>query len=215
MRFRAAALRELKELARPKAERETGAALTPAPPEWISTNDALTAFLWQSVTRARKPRLGSEEEVRLLRAMDGRRRLDPQVPEEYVGHLVVAAVDKVAVGYAVDPKNLAAIAGRLRWSMDGVDDLHVRAMGTLLAGLEDKTTVDYSCKIDFSRDLVVSSWGELRLAEQAFGCLGRPDWSRRPDFGPVEGCVYFVEKSRNGDYFIQCSCRGLGEVGGG
>lgn len=53
--------------------------------KWVSTDDALTAFIWQSVTAARQPRLYADMDVRLARAVDSRGPLG--VGGEYMGML--------------------------------------------------------------------------------------------------------------------------------
>ena len=64
--FSADSLAELKALAMKDVD----------PPTYISTDDALSAFLWQSIVRARVPRLDPEAKSTLARAVDVRRALD-------------------------------------------------------------------------------------------------------------------------------------------
>lgn len=190
----------------PKGTTTNGTSATAAP-EWISTNDAFTAFVWQAVTRARAARLSENESVQLLRSVNGRKRLQPPVPEEYIGHMVGITKNAYPLQFLKEPKNLAAITAGVRQSVYDFDDLQVRAFTALIGGLKDRTTVDYVAGVDFSRVTILSSWGENRLTEQGFGVLGQPDWTRRPEFGSFESITYVSEKSREGDYYLQASYR--------
>ena len=64
------------------------------PPEWVSTNDALCAFLWASVSAARLsagPSPRSDDMSTLRMTMDFRSRMQPPISAEYCGNLVMTA----------------------------------------------------------------------------------------------------------------------------
>ncbi|CAG8717176.1 31795_t:CDS:1, partial [Racocetra persica] len=54
---------------------------------WISTNDALVAHFWRTLTRARNLDLNTE--VFCSIALNGRDRLNPPIPESYCGNVVL------------------------------------------------------------------------------------------------------------------------------
>ena len=64
------------------------------PPEWVSTNDALCAFLWASVSAARlsaDPSPKSDDMSTFRMTMDFRLRMEPPISAEYCGNLVMTA----------------------------------------------------------------------------------------------------------------------------
>ena len=169
--------------------------------EWISTNDALTAFIWHCLSAARAPRLKPDTKSIFQRAVNGRRCLDPPVPEGYMGHLVAGSGATLPVSDLVDMKNLAATTLLIRKSLKGTDDYHVRSLITTIDREEDKTTFAYEGGLnDPGTDLVVSSWADLRLYEVRFGeLLGFPGFVRRPTNTPCECLTYLMPRTREGD----------------
>ncbi|XP_072994820.1 agmatine coumaroyltransferase-2-like [Typha latifolia] len=72
-----------------------------------STFESLMAHLWRTVTMARGVEAG--ETTRLRIAVNGRHRMDPEVPEEYFGNLVLWAYCSSKVGELVNsPLHYAA-----------------------------------------------------------------------------------------------------------
>jgi trichothecene 3-O-acetyltransferase len=174
---------------------------------WVSTNDALTAFVWQRVTFARSARLGEDTESTLIRASDARRSFDPPLPEGYMGHCVACGFTTGAV-QAVVEEPLSTTARKLRKSLNEIDDYHVRSMATTLKTLEDKTTFTYGATFDPGTDLMVSSWAELGLYQCPFGpLLGKPEFVRRPVLTQLEGLVYFMPRTDDGAIAVAMSIR--------
>jgi hypothetical protein len=172
---------------------------------WVSTNDALTAFVWQRITFARSARLGKDTESTLIRASDARRSFDPPIPEGYMGHCVACNFTTGPVEAVVE-EPLSTTARKLRKSLDDIDDYHVRSMATTLKSLEDKTTFTYGAKFNPNTDLMVSSWAELGLYQCSFGpLLGKPDFVRRPLLTQLEGLVYFMPRTDDGDIAVAMS----------
>ena len=65
-----------------------------SPRKWVSTNDALCAFLWTSISSARMsvdPRPASDALSTLRMTMNFRSRLDPPISDSYCGNLVMTA----------------------------------------------------------------------------------------------------------------------------
>jgi hypothetical protein len=63
----------------------------------VSTNDALCALLFASITRARH--LDSDQVINCSYALDIRDRLDPSLPEGYFGNAIFAATIACTVGW--------------------------------------------------------------------------------------------------------------------
>ena len=152
---------------------------------WVSTNDAITAFLVQRLTAVRVAggRVAANEEVYLQRAVDSRSVLQSPVPQGYMGHLVAVAETAWQSAHEVYESSLADAAIKARESLREVNDHFVRSLATLISTTEDKTTIFYGVKNKSGRDFLVSSWAQLH-------------WLSQCDFGPGLGTVDFVRRAR-------------------
>jgi hypothetical protein len=177
---------------------EAGKNMTAA---FISTNDALTALIWQATTRARLPRLSASQSVSFARAIDPRRHLKELSPT-YPGLIQNMAFSTSTVSDLVH-KPLGSIASLLRTAIDPqTSDLEreTRALATLLNKSEDKSSVNVTSSLDFSTDIMLSSWAAVKCYDDDFGLgLGRPEMVRRPGFTPVESLMYLLPRTPGGD----------------
>ena len=169
------------------------------PSGYISTDDALTALIWQSVTRARLPRLNPETNTTFARAADVRRFLN--IPQTYPGLIQNMTYHTSALEELVH-EPLGAVASWLRGAVDpetstlGHDS---RAMATFLSRVADKTVFSFSAGMDFSSDLMLSSWARVECFDLDFGLgFGCPEAVRRPRFDPFESLVYLMPRSPDG-----------------
>ncbi|KAF9076668.1 trichothecene 3-O-acetyltransferase [Rhodocollybia butyracea] len=168
---------------------------------YISTDDALSALLWQSVIRARLPRLDPSLHVKMTRAIDIRRFLD--IPSTY------PALLQNLLYYTSPLQNLVTsplglIASQLRESINPPVVKHnLRALATVLHQSPDKNVVSFTAQIDQGNDIMVSSWSKTECYEHDFNFgLGKPESVRRPRFDPVEGLVYFMPKRGDGEVVL-------------
>ena len=173
------------------------------PTGYISTDDALSAFIWQSVIRARLARCDPKTESTFARAVDPRRYLD--IPKAYPGlvqnmtyhthtfeTLVVAPLGNIAsqLRSAVDPKtsNLGYIT---------------RALATFISRTPDKSIVSVTAAVDQSTDIMLSSWANLDCYDLDFSLgLGKPEAVRRPQFEPCESLIYLMPKTLDGEIAV-------------
>ncbi|KAH7325553.1 transferase family-domain-containing protein [Stachybotrys elegans] len=173
---------------------------------WVSTNDALTAFLVLRLTavRVRQGRVAKDEMVQLQRAVDSRSILNPPVEDGYLGHLVALADTTWKTAQELADASLADVAVESRESLKKVDDHFVRSLATLINNTEDKTTIFYGARIKPGRDFLCSSWAQLHWLNTCdFGKgLGAPDFVRRARMSPVPDLTYIMPKNRNGDMFL-------------
>lgn len=176
---------------------------------WVSTNDALTAFLVQCLTRVRlrEGRVDADEIVQLQRAVDSRSVLSPPVEDGYLGHLVALADKTWPSSQNLCDASLADVAVDVRESLKVVDDHFVRSLATLINDTEDKTTIFYGAGNKAGRDFLCSSWAQLHwLYNCDFGPgLGAPTMVRRPRMVPVPDLAYIMPKDRNGNMFLATS----------
>ncbi|KAJ2980775.1 hypothetical protein NQ176_g2433 [Zarea fungicola] len=159
---------------------------------WVSTNDAITAFLVQRVT---------------ARAVDSRSVLSPPVEDGYLGHLVALADKTWQSSQTLCDASLADVAVDVRESLKVVDDHFVRSLATLINNTEDKTTIFYGAGNKPGRDFLCSSWAQLHwLYNCDFGPgLGAPAMVRRPRMVPVPDLAYIMPKDRTGDMYLATS----------
>lgn len=174
---------------------------------FVSTDDVLSAFIWQSITRVRRPRLDSPRSAptTLTRNVDVRRHFD--LPPTYPGMMTTATSHTYPVDDLVNQKSLGAIASGLRAALDP-EPLRKSAIGQATAIARDRDAAaqrSFSALSYPSLDVRLSSWAKEKLYDLDFGpSLGQPEAVRRPMFkdGAREGLVYFLPKGRDGSIVV-------------
>ena len=196
--FPAASLTAIKSLA---------AESTTLPPGgFISTDDALSAFIWQSIIRARLPRLDPIATTTLCRAVDVRHAFN--LPDTYAGLMQNINYHPYTIADLVSLP-LGVVASGLRLALDPAQLAYrTRALATVLTRSADKSIVSFAAKVDSSTDLMMSSWSKLDCYELDFGLgLGKPECVRRPQFTPYECLSYLMPKRRDGEVTYGVSLR--------
>ncbi|KAI0478255.1 putative trichothecene 3-O-acetyltransferase [Xylaria cf. heliscus] len=189
--FSASALRELKSQATQTLPPNLG---------YITTDDALTAFIWQSVARARLPRYGSTTEALFARAVDLRRYLD--ISETHPGVIQNMTYHNLSLEQVTN-SSLGVIAANFRAALDPKTSnlaYSGRSLATLISRTPDKRFISFLSGCDLARDVMLSSWANQNSYRLDFGLgLGRPQAVRRPLFDSLPGLAYFMPKSPDGD----------------
>ena len=167
---------------------------------FVSTDDVLSAFIWQGVMKARLPRLNTAEKATFARAIDPRRYLG--LPATYPGLIQ----NMVRSTYTLDQllnEPLGKIASRLREAVDpNTADLGfaTRALTTKFHLAEDKSIITVVANLDFGRDIMLSSWAKYGCYDLDFNLgLEKPEEVRRPGFTPVESLFYLMPKRPDGE----------------
>ncbi|MCJ1464393.1 hypothetical protein MMC07_003006 [Pseudocyphellaria aurata] len=175
---------------------------------YISTDDALSAFIWQSVIRARLPRLNPTTESTLARAVDVRQYLD--IPRTYPGLVQNMVYHTQTLQKLVD-EPLGSVAAQLRSAIDPKTSelgYHSRALATFLSRTPDKSIVSFIATLDLSADIMFSSWAKLNCYELDFGLrLGTPESVRRPRFNPCESLIYLMPRTLEGEISLAICLR--------
>ncbi|KAK9471090.1 acetyltransferase [Dipodascopsis tothii] len=194
VRFSAAALGRLKAAANATKDADV---------DFVSTDDAATALLWQCVTRARAPRLKPDAVTTFGRAVDVRPFL--HVPDSYPGALSNMVFSSFAVP-DLATASLGAVASALRRQLyPRVYDVayRTRALATLLDRSPDKTVVALTAPVDAETGIMLSSWAKVDVYALDFGLgLGKPEAVRRPRFLPIESLGYIMPKAPDGELVI-------------
>ena len=175
---------------------------------YISTDDALTAFIWQSVIRARVSRLFPTNPCTLTRAIDARPYLS--VSNTYPGLLQNLTYHKSTV-QALATAPLGSIASQLRAALAPSTSTithDIRALATLLSRSPDKGSVSFAASLDLSVDVMVSSWAKVDAYALDFGLgCGKPEAVRRPRLDSVESLVYLLPKPADGEIAVAICLR--------
>lgn len=170
---------------------------------FVSTDDAVCAFIWKSIARARLHRLDPGTESTFARAVDVRERMG--IPSTYLGMFQNMAYNKDTLQNLAD-RPLGAIASQLRRKLDPkVVDLayNTRALATFQAQSADKTKSSATACVDASSGIMLSSWAKINTFELDFNLgLGKPEAVRRPAFVPFEALIYIMPKSPNGEMAV-------------
>ncbi|KAM5341758.1 hypothetical protein ACJ41O_014789 [Fusarium nematophilum] len=174
---------------------------------FVSTDDTLTAFIWQSVSRVRLARLpDSTTETNFARAVDVRTQVG--APKGYPGLLQNMTYHKATL-QEIAQEPLGATASRLRSELAPEKLLfRTRAMVTYLAQQADKSNFSFTAGANPSTDIALSSWAKVDCYEFDFGFgLGKPECVRRPQFEPFESLMYLMPRARDGEIALGISLR--------
>lgn len=196
--FSAAKLAELKM----KASRKSSTVLSSS---WISTNDALCALIWRAIVTARLPRLNLESTSSLVRAVNGRNRVRPAIPDSYMGVCVVDAFSRLSLSDLAQKLDISDIALLLRKTLSEIDDYRLRSFVSLLHSEPDKRTITFNVPSP-DHDVLLSSWASLPIYPSDFGArLGKPEFVRRPTFAFLDGLAFIMPQNLAGDIDIAIS----------
>ncbi|GHJ84457.1 hypothetical protein NliqN6_0859 [Naganishia liquefaciens] len=168
-----------------------------------STDDALTALIWQAISRARLGRLPASKESTLGRAINPRRYLG--IPATYPGYITNMAYTSQKLG-DLNTLSLGDIASQLRSAVDpqtsGLDRT-TREFATLLHRAENKDSVSVHEGFDLDADLMLSSWANMRCYDFCFGMrLGSPVAFRRTQMDPFTSLIYLLPKRKDGEIVV-------------
>jgi hypothetical protein len=195
--FTSKALSELKDVATKTLD---------ASSKFVSTDDALSAFIWQATSRVRLARLDASAPTEFCRAVDMRSPMG--IPSTYPGLLQNMTYHNSTLSQIAN-ESLGATASRLRSELDR-DRLRKRtqALATYLHDHSDKSGVSLTADADPSTSIMLSSWAKVGCWEYDFGFgLGKPESVRRPRFEPFESLMYFMPKSPDGEVTAMISLR--------
>ncbi|KAL4729712.1 hypothetical protein ACLX1H_004135 [Fusarium chlamydosporum] len=195
--FSPKALSELKDVATKTLDAST---------KFVSTDDALSAFIWQSTSRVRLARLDGFASTHFARAVDMRGPMG--VPNTYPGLLQNMTYHNSTLSQ-IAHEPLGATASRLRSQLNP-DSLRKRtqALATFLHNQPDKSSVSLTADADPSTAVMLSSWAKVGCWEYDFGFgLGKPESVRRPRFEPFESLMYFMPKRPDGEFTAAISLR--------
>ncbi|KAI0161589.1 putative trichothecene 3-O-acetyltransferase [Xylariaceae sp. FL1272] len=174
----------------------------PATTSYISTDDALSAFVWKAIMRARRPRFQDQVLALLARSVDVRKFvgisvLHPGFAQCMTYHDTFTIQQLVQSSLGVIAANLRAAIAPETSSLA----YDARSLATLVSRTPDKSTISLlGGDFDMTRDVMINSWVNQNAYELDFGLgLGTPGMVRRPRFDAFQGLVYLLPKRQDGE----------------
>lgn len=172
-----------------------------SPSSLVSTDDALSAFIWKSVTAARLAHLSPTTPSTFTRAVDVRQMLgiSPMHPT-FVQNMTY---NTLTFRELVEMP-LGVLASSLRSKIDPKTStvVHdIRALATFLSHTPDKSCVNFAAKMKAASDVFFSSWAKMRCYEYDFGDgIGKAEVVRRTrSRNLTEGLMYLMPRSPSGE----------------
>lgn len=194
--FSSSSLSKLKSIASESSKSITPEKPTTAP--YITTNDALSAFIWQSTSRIRSPRLLPSITSTFARAVDVRPCLS--IPSCYPGNMSNHTYTTLPLPSLVSSTPLGSLASTLRLALNQSDlNFTIRSLATYISLTDDMSSITPGANLDFSADVFFSSWSKLGCYKLDFNLgLGLPESVRRPRYAVVESLMYLMPIDRTG-----------------
>lgn len=164
---------------------------------YITTNDAVSAFVWKSVSKIRSTRLDPQTKSTFARAVDVRPALS--IPPTYLGNMSNHTYTTIPLS-SITSGSLSSLASTLRLALKPSElSYAMRSLATQLTLTPNETTVASGADLDFSGDIFFSSWARFPCYTLDFNLgLGFPESVRRPRFDALEGLMYLLPMDRQG-----------------
>lgn len=162
-------------------------------PGFVSTDDALTALVWQSITRARG--LNPSIKSALTRDVDMRRIM--RLPDTYPG-----LMQNMAISMALAGDLTASSLGRLAADLHSklAPETLERDMKAVMTLMSTRPQVSPTTRyLRSCHDVLLTSWIKMECYNNGFGLeLGKPEAVMMPRLPPKgEGWVNFMPKCRD------------------
>ncbi|KAF8765317.1 hypothetical protein HU200_008690 [Digitaria exilis] len=156
----------------------------------FSTYAILAAHVWRCTSLARG--LAPEQTTKWYCATDGRQRLQPPLPDGYLGNVVFTAAATAEAGRVTS--GLADAATIVQEALDRMDNEYCRSALDYLGLLPDVSAVSRGDNLYRCPNLGLTSWVRMPIHDADFG------WGRPLFMGPstIEG-LGFILPSADGD----------------
>ncbi|KAL8815142.1 MAG: hypothetical protein Q9223_005695 [Gallowayella weberi] len=168
---------------------------------WISTNDAVTAWVWKAITRARSSHIDTTKDTILSRIVTGRRQLN--IPA-YLGNAATCPYHRISIK-TLTKEPLSKTIRSVRAAANSVDAYYFRSFANFVAATPDKEKLDIGIPAP-DRDLMVSSFAAVAAYDSFGDLLGRADLVRRPT-SPWLSMLYIMPKRPDGSLDLLIALR--------
>jgi hypothetical protein len=170
---------------------------------YVSTDDSLSAFLWQSVARSRVQRLDPATVSTTCRAIDVRRTLG--IPANYPGLVQNNLFHRYSLSELCELP-LGVVASKFRDTLTRPSpslNFYTRALATALSRSVDKSAFRVTAHMDLSSDLLITSSIPSSAYHLDFAMgLGLPEAVRITPQRTFEGMAYMLPKTLAGDVTV-------------
>ncbi|RLN72172.1 hypothetical protein BBJ28_00005975 [Nothophytophthora sp. Chile5] len=183
-------------------------------PTYSSTVDAITALFTVLISRAR----GHGQDVRISTALNGRKRLDPPLPDNYAGNAVFHTMSTYSKSDlqlesdeedAVSLVTISRIARGIRASILERDNAYLRDAIAFVASQSDLSTVSENIQFFFGTGVAFTCWANLGMYDAEFEGT-RPWYAFAPRVPCMDGFVMITEAMKGRDgldvlVFLECA----------
>lgn len=128
---------------------------------WISTYDALVALVWQRVTLAKLPLVNPDlnSETMLAHAMNTRQRMDPPLPDRFLGNAIaMPRTDSIPIRSVLEHDSLPRLAAMVRKATNTITPQYLDELNQWVAGLEDRRWIQLNTKCFLGMDMLANTW---------------------------------------------------------
>lgn len=164
---------------------------------YVSSNDAISTFIWSRLANVRSAWLPKDSNTQLVRACNGRLRLDPPIPENYLGHSIICCYTTIPLQNVLND-DFSTTTIKARRTILSTNDNKMRSFFDILKGEKDKTTFNYGTAMNEEADVLLTSFVSQKLYHEGFGSLGQPVFIRRPRRPNAPGLMYMMPATREG-----------------
>lgn len=163
--FSAARLSALKVLASSSSSPNTS---------YISTNDAFSALLWSSITKARglashRDNESNPPQSRLLFSINCRKLFEPPIPPSYLGNVIIYSAADQPISILKDPSELPTTAAAIRTAVNKVNHNHVQGLISLINSLSTPADLQPDMNCFLGPDLAMTSWRDMGISGLDWG----------------------------------------------
>ncbi|XP_065867735.1 agmatine hydroxycinnamoyltransferase 1-like [Euphorbia lathyris] len=155
-----------------------------------STFESLVAHLWRTITMARG--LGGFEKTHVKISVNGRMRMDPKIPNEYFGNLVLWAFPTARVKDLVQ-KPVSYATKLIHDAIVNMNDSYFKSFIDFATHKENLVPTAEMNKSVLCPNLEVDSWLRFPFYDVGFG-EGSPVLFM-PSYFPTEGMVFLLPSS--------------------
>ncbi|KAK0589128.1 hypothetical protein LWI29_010047 [Acer saccharum] len=137
-----------------------------------STYEVLASHIWRCTCKARG--LANNQETKLYIPVDGRSRLNPQLPPGYFGNVIFNATS-IALSGDLQSETLMDTVERVHKAVQRMDDDYLRSAIDYIEMHPDKSSLTRGGHTFKSPNLNINNWSRFPIQDADFGC-GPPDF---------------------------------------